>query len=211
MVKNNSPRAAASKASPKIKQIVTISLTKKKDVRKYSVKGLSIRIDGFRCKVKSCAFVATDNRLIMDHTKEKHAKVRRNKSKAKKAQSILPPNSCVHCKAMFQNSRQLKFHIKGTHSGKVKKAFSFRVPGYMKVACPTKMIKSEETSSPAFSIDYKCSICDDKFATPMMLSGHVKNVHELVRPKPLSRISMISSSKPASRSGQKLSCAKKLF
>ena len=196
-------------AALKAKKVVTIALTKKRETSQ-SVKGLAIRIDGFRCKFNSCSFLATNNRLIADHAKEQHPKKRA--SKAKKPAQVVPANGCGDCPRVFHNSRQLKFHVKSSHSGKVKKAFNFRIPGYMKVTCAAKPTKSSAVvTDPAAIAEYKCSICGDKFGTPLMLTGHIKNVHELLRPKPMSRICQQKFVKFALNAGAKLSCAKKLF
>ena len=194
-------------AALKAKKVVTIALTKKTS---QSVKGLSIRIDGIRCKFNSCSFLATNNRLIADHAKEQHTKKRA--SKAKKPAQVVPANGCCDCPRVFHNSRQLKFHVKSSHSGKVKKAFNFRIPGYMKVTCAAKPTKSSaEVTDPAPIAEYKCSICHDKFATYVMLSGHIRHVHEVLRPKPVSRVCKMKFLRFALNMGTKPSCAKKLF
>ena len=194
-------------AALKAKKVVTIALTKKTS---QSVKGLAIRIDGFRCKFNSCSFLATNNRLIADHAKEQHPKKRA--SKAKKPAQVVPANGCGDCPKVFHNSRQLKFHVKSSHSGKVKKAFNFRIPGYMKVTCAAKPTKSSaEVTDPAAIAEYKCSICYDKFATSVMLSGHIRHVHEVLRPKPVSRVCKMKFLRFALNMGTKPSCAKKLF
>ena len=201
--------ASRRKSSPKADQVVKISLKKKTRTGDAVAKHLSVRMDGVRCKFTSCSFVATDNNLICDHTEEKHLKVRAKK--AKKSDSR-PTNSCVDCEMAFDNRRQLKFHFKSSHSGKTKKAFNFRIPGYMKVACAPKPSKStEEASNLGVNLEYKCSICHDKFATYVMLSGHIRHVHEVLRPKPVSRVCKMKFLRFALNMGTKPSCAKKLF
>lgn len=61
------------------------------------------------------------------------------------------------------------------------------------------------------SAEYKCHICDDRFNTPVILSGHIRNVHEVFRHKPVSRICKMKFAKFVLNMGIKLSCAKKLF
>ena len=180
-------------------------------------KNLTIRLDGMKCH--SCPFIATNDQLVSDHIRDEHQEEatstpkktpRRYKQNDKASKNTT--NNCLACKKTFKNKRQLKFHTKSIHQVKPRKIFNFRVPGYMKCGFKKSDQKTNENNNLIVdNANYKCFICQDKFLSSKILTEHVKNVHVVVRPKPVSKLCMLKFVKFALNAGSKLNCARKLF
>jgi hypothetical protein len=108
-----------------------------------------------------------------------------------------------------QSKRPNKPAVKAANMPSVKAA---NMPSVKAADIPAVEEPKSVKKNPINRCDYKCCICGDMFETSDVLSGHIQNVHEVIRQKPMSRICKLKFVRFAlNAAGSKMSCARKLF
>ena len=116
-------------------------------------------------------------------------------------------SKCSQFQKNFKTRKIVKFHKKTSHQRKSKKVFEMKTPICFNNNNNEDNNDNENNSKIG---QYKCSICEDKFESPIFLEEHTKNVHR-VHVKSNRKVKISKIIKDAINAGIKMACARKLF